>query len=213
MNITDPPYIYRILPIENLENDLKNGFFAKNNIPNDDSRVVMANSDVIQLRDKMVVKCFKGTFVNDYVPFYFSVRTPMLYNIITGKGVIQRRQNEISYLRFRIDALAIRDFQWCYTDGNAAMNISSFYSNLKDLNKLDWRSILTEDFRYDNADGDTDRIRKKHSEFLVKDYVPASKINSIVVFNIVAKRKVDKILKNCNFVVNVEINPNEKYYF
>lgn len=157
------------------------------------------------------VKCYPDTVVNDYVPFYFSVRTPMLYNIHTGMGVPQRHQREIVYLCCRVTELATDKFQWCFTNANAAEKITKFYSDLKHLDKLDWKSIKTTDFRLNNADGDEDRIRKKHAEFLVKDKVPPKKIGVIAVLNATVKEEVESIVSTCKLAVEVKVKSD--FYF
>ena len=175
--------VFRIIPIENLPYDLEHGLFSKNSAPNNPGRSVIGNEEIINERDRKTVKCFIDTVVNDFVPFYFSVRTPMLFNIITGKGVPQRNQEDIVYICVSLKQLMCERFQWCFTDGNAAKTITSFYSKTDDLTNIDWTSIQTTDFRNDNADGDVDRIRKKHAEFLVKGHVPPELIEAIAVLN------------------------------
>lgn len=92
-------WLYRMIPIDNLKDDLKHGLFAKRYAPSNTNRMTIGNSEIIEERDSRVVKCYPDTVVNDYVPFYFSVRTPMLYNIITGHGgVIAMPQENISLL-------------------------------------------------------------------------------------------------------------------
>lgn len=207
-------YLYRIIPIENLVYDLNNGLYSKFAAPSNPQRVVIGNTEIISERDKRVVKCYPSTKVNDYVPFYFSMRTPMLYNIVTGHhGITKRNQNDIIYLCIPIVDLACDAYQWCFTDGNAAKLITKFFTELKELSHLDWKSIYTTDFRLDNSDGDEDRIRKKHSEFLVKDHVPANAIKNIVVFNRETKVKVEKIINSAALNINVYVNPKKKFYF
>lgn len=172
-------YVYRIIPVQDLEKDLKNGLYAKNNVLADATRLIIGSSEIINSRNNRIVKCYPDTCVNDYVPFCFSVRTPMLYNIVTGMGVPKRAQNEIVYLCCRLEDLVTKEFQWCFTNANAAEKITRFYNDLEDLNKIDWRSVNSTDFRNSNADGDEDRIRKKHAEFLVRSSVPTSKISEI----------------------------------
>lgn len=204
-------WVYRIIPIQNLEKDLKHGMLAKRNASADPTRVVIGNTEIISARDQRPVKCYPGTVVNDYVPFYFSVRTPMLYNIYTGMGVAQKPQREIVYLCCRVTDLATDKFQWCFTNANAAERITAFYTDLKHLDKLDWKSIKTTDFRLNNADGDEERIRKKHAEFLVKDKVPPKRIEEIAVLNAAVKEQVETVVSNCKLAIEVRVKP--QYYF
>jgi hypothetical protein len=205
--------LFRIIPIGNLKYDLNNGFFSKLNAPDEPDRDILGNPEIISERDNRTVKCFPKTVVNNYVPFYFSVRTPMLYNIITGHGVPAKQQQDIIYLSTSINELATDDAQWCFTDGSAAKIITRFYKEVKDLKQLDWKSIRTKDFRLDNSDGDTDRIRKKHAEFLIMNHVKPDKIRSIIVLNKTARKRVKEILKNCSLKPDIHINPSKNFYF
>ena len=107
--------------------------------------------------------------------------------------------------------MATDEFQWCFTNANAAEKITRFYNDLTDLKRIDWHSINITDFRTNNADGDEDRIRKKHAEFLVKDHVPGNKIGGIAVLNAPAKSEVENILAKCKLTVEVKVKPN--FYF
>lgn len=206
--------VYRIIPIANLQHNLEHGLHCKNAGIVDPNYVGIGNGEIIDRRDGMIVKCYPDTFVNDYVPFYFSIRTPMLYNIVTGYSVNRVSQEEIIYLCCRVRDLATDDFQWCYTNGNAAQKITKFFRDLKNIEtKVDWHSVNTTDFRDNNADGDEDRKRKKHAEFLVKDYVPAELITDIVVYNDKAKKRVEAIVQGLGSDVRVHINPKSKFYF
>ncbi len=208
----DTLWIYRIMSIDNLKQILQNGTFCKRTFPADQEYPTIGNTQIIDQRSTMPVKCYPGTVVNDYVPFYFSVRTPMLYNIITGMGVPKRPQKEIIYLCYKLHDLATADFQWCYTDGNAAKKSTKFYTDLGMIEtSIDWRSINTTDFANNNADGDEDRIRKKHAEFLVRGHVPAVKISAIVVYNADVQQQVTQIIKPLGYTIPIHLN--NKFYF
>ena len=91
-------WVYRIIHYQNLEYILQNGIYYRNSENFDPNYVNIGSPEVINHRDKVIAKCFPGTIVNEYVPFYFGFRTPMLYKIKTGHGVPQRPQHEIIYL-------------------------------------------------------------------------------------------------------------------
>lgn len=210
INIEDI-WVFRMIALSNLESDLTNGLYSKLNAPANPLREEIGNNEIISERDRRNVSCFPGTVVNNFVPFYFSIKTPMLYNIYTGRGVPIKAQKDIVYLCTRMLDLANEDFQWCFTNGNAAKRITKYYTDLADIENIDWRSIKTDDFRIDNADGDEDRIRKKHSEFLVKDYVPGNKLRGIAVFDNKVKTEVDNLTKQLN--LEIEIKIKKDFYF
>ena len=66
-------------------------------------------------------------------------------------------------------------------------------------------------FRTDNADGDEDRIRKKHAEFLVKDFIPSEALKGIAVYNDNVKNIVDELVEKLDLDIEVKIKKN--FYF
>lgn len=206
-------WVYRMIHHQNLEYILQNGIYYRNSQNFPENYVNIGNAEIISSRDELAVKCYPNTMVNDYVPFYFSVRTPMLYNIHTAYGANGRQQHEIIYLGCKVTKLTEDGLQWCFTDGNAAKKITEFYNDLDDLKELDWRSITTTDFRDDNADGDPDRKRKKHAEFLVKDHVPVNCIGKIVVFNQARHDQVKALVDKHGKNIAVQIDSTRQYYF
>jgi hypothetical protein len=210
----DNLWVFRIIHINNLKEDLSNGLYCKSANKTTAGYISIGSKDVISKRDTKAVKCHADYMVNEYVPFYFSVRTPMLFNIKTGRGVMSYQQKDIIYLCCRFKELACDNFNWCYTNGNAAAAITKFFSNFENIeNDIDWRSVHTPDFRDENADGDEDRIRKKHAEFLIRGHVPAKYIKKIVVLNNTVKENVEKILAELDSNIDILVNPNQKFYF
>lgn len=202
--------VYRIVPIANLPLLLDNGIYCKNDKTIDATAFVsIGNAEVIDRRNRAIVKCYPETVVNDYVPFYFSVRTPMLLNIKTGYNVPHYPQRNIIYLCCKVADLATADYQWCYSDGNASVEIAKFYTDLKGIDtNIDWTSINTTDF---SGGSGRDTIRKKHAEFLVKGHVPANLIRRIVVINNEKKEEVEAILQQRG--IDIPVTVNTTYYF
>lgn len=206
-------WVYRIIHFENLEFILQNGAYYRNN-PNFPANYVnIGNPEIINNRDTIPVERYPNTMVNDYVPFYFAVRTPMLYNIHTGYGVELHPQHEIIYLCCNVGQITSSNLQWCFTNGNAAQRFSDFHNDIAELENLDWHSITSTDFRDNNADGDPGRKRKKHAEFLVRNHVPVEYIQSIVVFNQLRHDYVTELVTRNNLNITVLINPNNQFYF
>jgi len=206
-------WVYRMIHHLNLEYILEHGVYYRNNPNHPVNYINIGNPEIINSRDQKPVSCYPGTMINAFVPFYFAVRTPMLYNIHTSYGVNGHAQHEIIYLCCNVNQIAGSNLQWCFTDGNAATRISKFFNNMADLEGLDWHSIRTTDFRDNNEDGDPDRKRKKHAEFLIKDHLPIEFIKSIVVYNQAKHDSVLALVNQYNRNITVHINPNHNFYF
>jgi hypothetical protein len=175
----------------------------------DPNYVNIGSSEIISRRD--TVEVITGGMVNDYVPFYFGMRSPMLLNIASGYTVTKRPQADIIYICCTVGSL-IELPGWCFTDGNAAVKVTTFYNEIERLDDLDWVSIYAEKWK-NGTDNDSDRMRKKHAEFLVREHVPKHNICKIIVFNQAARQRVVPIVTQSGLNIPVEVNPDNKYYY
>ncbi len=83
--------IWRIVHRDNLSWILENGLYCGNGGLQAPGWVNIGNPELIDKRANHPVPLQPGGFLNDYVPFYFTPFSPMLRNIHTGWGGIQRR--------------------------------------------------------------------------------------------------------------------------
>src|SRR5271155_1215193 len=174
-------WVFRMVHYQNLPHILGHGLYCRRSRHAGGDYVKIGSDEIINRRDTVAVKCYPDSVVNDYVPFYFGVRTPMLYKIITGYGVPKQPEEDIVYLCCRFLELTGSEMKWCFTDGNAANGITEFFTAVDDHALLDWKSIHATEWDDNNTDSDHDRMRKKHAEFLVKGHVPVKFIRRIVV--------------------------------
>lgn len=204
-------YCYRITHIDNLPLLLENGII-NNNHPNANTKYIeIGNREIIDDRHKTPVKIYNYGMIGEYVPFYFTPKSIMLLNIITGYKmpvVPKRAKNEILVVRCEIQKLATLS-QWFFTDGQANDMVSNHFNNLKYLTKIDWKSIQNSNFSKDN--GDFDRPRRYQAEFLVHNQVPLSYFESLNVYDKNSQKLVSKKLLQNN--INLAINVKPEYFF
>lgn len=93
--------IWRIVHCDNLLWILDNGLHCGNSGVQAPGWVGIGNPELIDKRANHSVPLLPGGFLNDYVPFYFTPFSPMLWNIHTGWGGIQRRPNGNRHPRFQ----------------------------------------------------------------------------------------------------------------
>lgn len=108
-------------------------------------------------------------------------RDQSCYIIVTGyyaPKVPQRSREEIIVIRCMINVLAAQP-KWFFTDGQANDGISQHYSDLKNIDKIDWNCIQNSQF---SKSADYDLARRYQAEFLVKDIVPPACFESICVY-------------------------------
>lgn len=205
-------FIFRMTHIDNVTFIAKNGLWPKLSPVQDPDFVPIGNPNIIDKRtNKIVVVIPPGGVLGEYVPFYFSGHSPMLYNITTGYGVKKVLQKDIVFLV--CDALEIVNagIPYCFTDGNATKAISKFYNNLYGLRELDWNCIQSKIWK--NTEEDYDRVRKKMAEFLVKEHIPTNLIRGIIVKNPEAEQKVAEILGNSLPDCKIKVDTEFDYYY
>jgi hypothetical protein len=80
-----------------------------------------------------------GGSLNDYVPFCFAPRSPMLYAIYKGNVEgYKDGQNPILHLTSSVEAVEQAGLPFAFTDGHSEMAISDFFADTDRLDKVDW---------------------------------------------------------------------------
>jgi hypothetical protein len=204
-------YCYRITHINNLSLLLQNGIVNKHHDNASEDYIEIGNPEIIDVRSTSPVKIKNYGMIGDYVPFYFTPKSIMLYNIITGYWhplVPRRNRSEILVIRCMIKELATLP-RWFFTDGQGNDMASGHYNDLTDLDNIDWQCIQNSNFT--KSDGDFDRPRRYQAEFLVHHEVPIDSIESLNVYNQQAADVLAVILNENN--INLAVNIQPLYFF
>jgi len=75
-------YLFRMTHIENIPHILKHGITHRLSINFNKNYIPIGDVSIISTRNNY--KLNSGKTIGDYIPFYFSTRTPMLYVIQRG---------------------------------------------------------------------------------------------------------------------------------
>jgi len=205
-----PILIFRIAHYSNLDFTLRNGVYCRNSSLCDPDYINIGHRNLIDKRGQRAVPVSPFGVLNDYVPFYLAPRSPMLYSI--NKGNVQGyngTQREIIYLISSVEEIKKANRLFAFTDGHAYQEISNFYNEENDLDKIDWK-IMGETY-WNNTPEDNDRMRRRMAEFLVFQFVPANSILAIVVYDDIIKQEVDSIQNKCGTQIKTFIKRNWYY--
>src|SRR5258708_7449595 len=113
----DNALIFRIVHRDNVPWILDHGLHCKNSNARDLNYVDIGNLDLISRRAAHPVALDPGGTLSDYVPFYFTPFSPMMYNIKTGWGDIRKRENEeIVILASSLHVLGKTAVRFLFTD-------------------------------------------------------------------------------------------------
>ena len=164
--------LFRITHVANLPWLLANGLYCANGAAADPNFVAIGNPDLIGKRAHRQVPIPPGGTLADYVPFYFTPKSPMLLNITTGhNGIVRRLNQDIAILVSSCQAMNNKGVSMLFTDRHAYTATATWSDNSADLSRMiDWVILSRHDFARD--DGYPDKMERYQAEALAHQHVP-----------------------------------------
>ena len=203
--------IFRVVHLTNVPWILDHGgLHCPNSADHDPNYVNIGNTSLIHKRARLHVPIPPGGPLSDYVPFYFTPFSIMMYNIRTGHGGITRRDNTdivmfVSSIH-RLNELAV---PFVFTNQHAYAIDTEFYDDVQHLGGIDWPLLQRRDFKTD--DNDPGKQLRYQAEALVHRYVPLGAILGIACVNDVIRRDLETLLEQRGIELTVKSTP--KWYF
>lgn len=157
-------YLYRITHIENIPHILQNGITHVSSPNNNSNFVPIGDYSLISNRSSFVIP--NGKKLGEYIPFYFGVRTPMLYVVQNGFNAVKATPAEnIVYCVTSVARIIYHNLDFVFTNGHAVDGFSRFYfpddiQNIEAI--LDKNAIGS---KYWKDESDLDLKRRKEAEF------------------------------------------------
>lgn len=182
-------YLYRMTHIENIPHILKNGItHSASRLANPDF-VPIGDGSLIRTRNNFMLN--NGRHLGEYIPFYFGVRTPMLYVVQNGFNMVAPTPAEkIVYCVSSVQKIIDLHLDFVFTDGHAVDGFSAQYTaaDIENIDTiLDKKAINAKYWRDDN---DLDRKRRKEAEFLVYGDIAMDAILGYLTYNDNAKNRL-----------------------
>jgi len=202
-------FAYHFTCIENLNNIIANGLLSTN-LKNSKgiAHENIANNEIQNRRSTMKVNCGPKGVVHDYIPFYFTKRSPMLLGVVKKKNV---DQESIIYLVVPIKYIESESV--IFTNASANTNTApSFYDDPSNLNQLNWEAIDSWDW---NPKDESIR-QQKMAELLIHNDIQIQNIAHIITWDEDKKREVELLLEKNNIDgidVFCDITTYRKHYF
>lgn len=202
--------LWRIVHRDGLPWILDNGVHSRNSQMQDPHYVNIGNAELIDKRAHRVVPIGPRGTLSDYVPFYFTPFSPMMYNIKTGYGGITRRSNEeivilVSSLH-RVRELGLR---FVFTDRHAYPLLAQYFDDLDHLSKIEWQLLQRRDFQRDPDD--PEKVERYQAEGLVHDHLPIAGLLGLVCYNKEMKQEIEGLVAQRGLALKVHALPG--WYF
>jgi len=162
--------IFRITHRDNLPWILDHGFHAGNGAVTDPNFRNIGNVDLIGKRNRRRVQVGPGGTLSDYVPFYFTPFSIMMYNIHTGYNVPRVPNEDILIFVSSLVRIEELHIPFVFTNQHAYPAMANYYTDLDDLDEVDWALLNRRDFQHDPDDpGKKERYQ---AEALIWKHVP-----------------------------------------
>lgn len=200
-------YLYRMTHIDNISHILQNGITHSNSEKANQNFSPIGDVSLISTRNNILLN--NKRLLGEYIPFYFGVRTPMLYVVQNGFNMVAPTPAEnIVYCVTSVQKIIDLNLDFVFTDGHAVDRFTTQFT-IQDIYKLDdildWKAI---EAKYWFDSNDLDFKRKKEAEFLVLGDISVNAILGYLVYN---QKSKDKII---NFGAHSDkVHIRSKYYF
>lgn len=170
----------------------------------------MGMKDLIDKRSSHTIPIAPHGTLADYVPFYFTPHSMMLFNINTGyNSVIKRSNDEIVILVSTLPWVAKAGVKFVFTNGHAYMKGTDYFNDLSQLDQIDWEILKRRDFKK-SAD-DIDKSRRYQAEALIYQHLPTSALKGIACYNQGRADRVRAEITKRHLALPVKILPS--WYF
>jgi hypothetical protein len=205
-------FIYRMVHWQNISHVLQHGLCCRTHENSDPNFINIGHRKLISDRDQHPINIDGKGVLGEYIPFYFSGYSPMLFLIKNGfQGVEKRPQEDLIFIVCKIDEVSQSGVDFFFTDRNAKITIAENYTDIADLDKLDWNSINARDWK--NTEENYQKRDLKQAEFLVRYHLPVALIHAIVVKNEEKKAYIVEQLHNFGLNIPVHIDTSSKLYY
>ncbi|NJK93084.1 MAG: DUF4433 domain-containing protein, partial [Blastochloris sp.] len=166
MHITNVPWM------------LEHGLHCRSSPKFDPNFHSIGNPSLIKARHQRPVPVEPGGRLSDYVPFYFTPYSIMLYNIKTGYGGVPQVPNEdLVILVSSLHRVAELGLKFVFTNQHAHPLTAEYFNGLENLPRVDWPLLQRRDFKHDPEDpGKKERYQ---AEALVHRHLPVSALLGI----------------------------------
>ncbi len=199
--------IFRIVHRDNFPEIVKDGCYCRSRAE-ENKYVEIGNEELIAKRSTREVPIDPGGTLSEYVPFYFTPFSPMLYNIKTGyNGIPKKPMSDILILVSSLHDIKNHGAQFIFSDRHAYLKTAMFSDNVDNLKDwIIWQELQARNFKKDNID----RFEKYQAEALVYEHVPVSLLNGVVCYNDVVKDEMQAIADT--HPVELKIISQPKWY-
>ena len=202
-------HIFRITHRDNVPWILDHGLHAKNGSNHDANFHDIGNADLIDKRSRRTVSVGPGGNLSDYVPFYFTPYSIMMYNIHTGWGVKRVASHDIVILVSSLHHIASCRIPFVFTNQHAYPPMAEYFADLAQLDRLDWPLLQSGDFKHDPDD--PGRKERYQAEALIWRHVPLEALKGICCYDANVEDQINAAIQVRG--LQIKVVTQQSWYF
>jgi hypothetical protein len=201
--------IFRITHRDNVPWILDNGMHARNGRNFNPNYLNIGNIDLIDKRSRRSVPVPPGGTLNDYVPFYFTPFSIMMYNIRTGYGVKQVPNDDIVIFVSSLPRIVEQGIEFVFTNQHAYPLMADYFTDLARLDQIDWPLLQSRNFKHDPDDpGKKERYQ---AEALIWKHLPLEALQGVCCYTPVVEQQIESEIEQRDLTFKVGVQPS--WYF
>jgi len=155
------------------------------------------------------LQCLPYGTLSDYVPFYFTPFSIMMFNIKTGYGAKPVPNEEIVIFVSSLPYIAARGIPFIFTNQHAYPLMAQYFTSLSELGEIDWPLLQQRDFKHDPDDpGKKERYQ---AEALIWKHVPVDALQGVCCYTSAAEKTIKAEAERRNLSFKVGVQPG--WYF
>ena len=206
----DKALIFRITHRLNLPWIFQTGLHCRHSEHQDPEFVSIGNPELIDKRQGREVPIGPGGTLDDYIPFYFTPYSPMLYNIHTGyAGIKERSNDDIVILVSSLPTLEDHEIQYVFTDRHAYLLRAEFFSDRENLDRVDFDLLQQRDFQKDPED--PGKFERYQAEALVHKHLPVEALLGVCCYSQEVKQEIEAAMTGHGVNLKIVVRPG--WYF
>lgn len=208
------PKIYHIVHLDRVASIIADGFLWSDSIVGQRERAgtTIGMEAIKKQRLRLPVTPHDGTFVGDFVPFYFCPRSVMLYVIHRANDPeLSYRGGQEPIIHLEADLHKVATWadeakrKWAFSLSNAGGADAQFRSSLAQLDEVNWAAVTANDFRQANIK------EGKQAEFLVHESFPWEFVENIGVISDAVSLQVANATRAAGHQPKIEVR-GDWYY-
>jgi ssDNA thymidine ADP-ribosyltransferase, DarT len=202
--------IYRISHVDSVPWILDNGFHCASSEKKDPNYVQIGNPELIQARAAWSIWKPPGGRLADYVSFYFTPSSIMLYNISTGMSVPKRANEEIVIIACSLKEIAEAGRPFVFTNQHANSKVGTRqFNTLEGLDQISWDLLQNRDFKTDEEN--PGKQLRYQAEALIHREVPVPFFKGIACHSNEVSKRVAGLVASRDLQIPVKTMPT--WYF